>query len=293
MVLIIDHPGHPALVMYLYGLSLRKIDGNEGSLVIVAMPLSSIIQQQLTNPYCPILTLSMTAQVSGTSSEAVGEAQVCSTGSAQPESDGDVMAQLQSKRYVLLFTHPEALATKKGLTLLKFLARNKLLHGIIADEIHQGMSDHWEQFRPSMLRPVFSARVHAVPGSPVGAFTATITPMEKEKVVEMAGRRGKMLVIAQGPVNDHAKIVTLRRPTSQVPFLGRLMSDGSRQAGLLDLLRLLILDKFVAVVKGGREGWPSFKKTMIFFRSGDLMTYVNCWLISQTGYRWKKHLHIS
>ena len=279
--------------MYLYGLSLRKIAGNESSLVIVAMPLSAIIQQQLSNPYCPIITLSMTAQVSGATSEAVGEAQFCSSGSAQPENDGDLMVQLQSKLYVLLFTHPEALATRKGLTLLKFLARNKMLHGIIADEIHQGMAGHWELFRPSMLRPVFSARVHAVPVSPIGAFTATITPTEKEKVVEMAGRRGRMIVIAQGPVNDHAKIVTLRRPTSQVPFLGRVMADDSRQAGLLDLLRLLILDKFVAVVKGGQEGWSSFKKTMIFFRSGDLMTYVNCWLISQTGYRWIKHLHTS
>ena len=70
-------------------------------------------------------------------------------------------------------------------------------------EVHQGMSGHWEQFRPGMLRPVFSARVHAVPGSPVGAFSATITEAEKEKVLEMAGRKGKMLVLAQGPLSDH------------------------------------------------------------------------------------------
>ena len=100
----------------------------------------------------------------------------------------------------------------------------------------------------------------------------------------MAGRKGRMLVVAEGPVNDHAKIVTVRRPTSQVPFLGRVMSDGRRQAGLLDLLRLLVLDRFAEAVKNGPPFAP-FKKTMIFFRSGDAMTYVNWWLIDQTGYR--------
>ena len=123
------------IIMYLYGLSLRKIPGNENSLVIVAMPLSAIIQQQLSNPYCPILTLSMKAQVSGDSFEAVGEAKVSSSGSEQPESEGDAVKLLQSGRYVLLFTHPEALSTKRGFMLLKALSRSKILRGIVADEV--------------------------------------------------------------------------------------------------------------------------------------------------------------
>ena len=147
------------------------------------------------------------------------------------------------------------------------------------------MSGHWEQFRPGMLRPVFSARVHAVPGSPVGAFSATITEAEKEKVLEMAGRKGKMLVLAQGPLSDHCKIVTIRRPSSQVPFLGKVLVNGSRQPGLLDLLRLLYLDKFVDGVKDGHPISCELKKTIIFFRSGDIMTYVFSWLTSMTGYR--------
>ena len=271
--------------MYLFGLALRKITGNEGSVVVVAMPLSAIISQQLSNPFCGVLTLTMNAQISGTSCEAVGEARISTSEESQSDCEDELLRQLTSKQFVLVFTHPEALSTKKGLKLLKALSRHRLLNGLIADEIHQGLSGHWEQFRPGMLRSVFSARVHAVPGSPVAAFTATITPLEKEQVVKMAGRQGRMLVVAEGPVNDHAKIVTLRRPTSQVPFLGRLMSDGTRQAGLLDLLRLLILDRFVATVKHGRP-YPEFKKTMIFFRAGDMMTYSTAWLIAQTGYRW-------
>ena len=271
--------------MYLFGLSMRKIPGNENSLVIVAMPLTAIIQQQLANPYCPILTLSMKAQVSGDSFEAVGEANMSSSGSEQPESEGDAVSLLLSGRYVLLFTHPEALSTKRGFSLLKALKRHKMLRGIVADEVHVGMAGHWEQFRPGMLRPVFSARVHAVPGSPVGAFTATITKAEKDKVLEMAGRKGRMLVLAQGPLGDYCKIVTVRRPPSQVPFLGKVTVDGGRQPGLLDLLRLLFLDKFVEGVKDGHPISPLLKKTIIFFRSGDVMTYVFSWLTSKTGYR--------
>ena len=252
-------------------------------MVVVTMPLSSIIAQQLSNPFCKVLALSMKAQVCGTSCEAVGEARLSAEGS-QPVSEEELSSQLTSGMFVLVFTHPEALSTKKGLKILKALGRHKQLNGLIADEIHQGLSGHWEQFRPGMLRSVFSARVHAVPGSPVAAFTATLNSTEKDEVVRMAGRQGRMLVVAEGPVNDHAKIVTVRRPTSQVPFLGRVMADGTRQPGLLALLRLLILDRFVETVRGGRP-FPGFKKTMIFFRSGDSMTHVNSWLISQTGYR--------
>ena len=81
------------LVMFLFALSLRKMPGNERSVVVVTMPLSSIISQQLSNPFCNILALSMKAQVCGTSCDAVGEARLSAEGS-QPVSEEELLSQI-------------------------------------------------------------------------------------------------------------------------------------------------------------------------------------------------------
>ena len=60
--------------MYIFSLALRKMPGGEGAMVVVGMPLSNIISQQLKNSLCPILTMSMGADITGTSCEATGKA---------------------------------------------------------------------------------------------------------------------------------------------------------------------------------------------------------------------------
>ena len=135
-----------------------------------------------------------------------------------------------------------------------------------------------------IYRKVFSVRVHAKPGSPVAAFTATLTAAEKAKVVKVAGRQGRMIVIAEGPISQQGKICILRRPTSQCPFKGRTTEDGKWVPGLQQLLERLILTKFVDVVKGSssRQG---FHRTILFFRSAEHMGFVHSYLVRRTGLR--------
>ena len=141
-----------------------------------------------------------------------------------------------------------------------------MLRGLILDEAHQGLNGHWEKIRPGMLRKVFSQQVHLVPSSPIAAMTATLTEPELETVIKLAGRKKQPLVISDGPIQRNHKIVVLRRPTNQVPLQGRTdTTKGTLVPGLLQLLCLLILDKFVEVVKNG-EPFRPFKKTIIFFR---------------------------
>ena len=132
---------------------------------------------------------------------------------------------------------------------------------------------------------MFSVRVHARPGSPLAAFTATLTPEEKAKVIKVAGRQGRMIVVAEGPISQQGKICVLRRPTSQCPFKGKLMESGKFVPGLLQLLQHLILDKFVEVVNRGLPH-QDFHRTIIFFRTADHMGQVNSYLMKKTGLRW-------
>ena len=138
--------------MYLFATALRKLPGGEGGLVVVGMPLSNIISQQLENSFCPVLTLSMGAEISGTSCQATGTASLSNPKSGQKIS----MADAVSGRFFLLFTHPEAIETEEGQVLMRELSKRGLIRGVLADEVHQGLAGHWESFRPGMLRCAIS-----------------------------------------------------------------------------------------------------------------------------------------
>ena len=104
-----------------------------------------------------------------------------------------------------------------------------------------------------------------VKGSPICILTATITPEELTKVKQMIGRRKEPLLVAQGPIQSHSKISFIRRPSSEVPLLGKTRADGSFQSGDLDYLRVLVLDEFIHTVKNGLSN-SNFPKSVIFFR---------------------------
>ena len=92
-----------------------------------------------------------------------------------------------------------------------------------------------------------------------------------------------MLVVAQGPIQAHFKICTIQRPSSQVDFMGDITAQGVSRPGLLHLLKLLVLDKFLDALKAGNL--ESFPKTMIFFRGSDAMGLTNSYLMGETGKR--------
>ena len=147
----------------------------------------------------------------------------------------------------------------------------------------QGLEGHWDTIRPGMLRKVMNVRAHASAGAPLAAFTATITKEELQTVEKAAGGREPLVLVAQGPIQAHFKICAVQRPSSQVDFLGDITPQGVLRPGLLHLLRLLVLDRFLAALKAG--SLDSFPKTIVFFRGSEAMGLTNSYLIRETGER--------
>ena len=106
---------------------------------------------------------------------------------------------------------------------------------------------------------------------------------EVEVVRSLVGQKKELVVLADGPLQSNHKICLIRRPSSQVDILGEVRR-GEFQPGLLQLLRVLVLDQFVVCVRRGRP-YGAFKKCMLFFRSAEDMAQVNCWLMNETGYK--------
>ena len=270
--------------MYLFSICLRKLpDGHksapqsirEGGIVLVSMPLSMLMSAQLSNPYgCKVATLSMSAEVTGTSCQASGVAKLKCAG--EQIADDELVS---NRDYLLLFLHPEAADEERGRKLLRLLSRKGRLGGLIIDEVHLGLSNQWEVFRPGMMRKVMTVKAYLEVGAPLAGFSATLTEQELKDVITIAGRKKTMAVVASGPWQNNAKICTIKRPSSQVPVVGDFDNKGREVPGLLHLLRRLVLDRFVQAVKTG----TTFNKTMIFFKTSYQMCEINGWLITQLG----------
>ena len=277
------------------------------------MPLSLVISQQLDNAFCPVLNMSMNGHLTS-----AGEA--CSV----PVTLGEAT----SGKFLVTFLHPEATTTDSGKQFLRALAAKNMIKGLFVDEVHQvvyphvvelqvlphgvhhrihwpilhpcsgqGLSGHWESIRPGLLRNIFSVKVH-MDKAPICVLTATITSDELAQVKTMIGRRKEPLLVADGPIQSHSKICFVRRPSSDVPLLGRVKVDGSFQPGDLDYLRTIVLDEFISTVKRGPP-YDGFKNTVIFFRYGyvffgdefhhtyfrsaERMVQINCFLLNALG----------
>ena len=87
-----------------------------------------IIDDQLTNRFCPVLTMSMTGQVMG----------LDSNGQAIPLAQEEVV----SGKYLVLFCQPEGTATDQGQRILRSLALGEQIRGLFVDEVHQVFKFH-------------------------------------------------------------------------------------------------------------------------------------------------------
>ena len=273
-----------SLVFYLYSLALRKLPRGFrglqesvrlGGLVIVSMPLSMLIHAQITNPFCKVATLSMSAEVSGTAFTAVGNPNLAAGGAEVTDRE-----LANNNDYHLLFLHPESGDHDRGRHLLRSLNQKDRIAALIVDEAHLGLSNHWESFRPGMLRKVMNLKAYLVTDAPAAVFSATLTESEVKSVKTAAAR--PMVVVAVGPLLNNSKIVVLKRPASQVPMIGKDDAHGREVPGLLHLLDRLVLKRFVTAASAGPP-YVGFPKTMIFFRSMRDMIKVNGWLVSQLG----------
>ena len=135
---------------------------------------------------------------------------------------------------------------------------------ILFDKFCQGMPGHWDEIRPDLIRDILSVKVHMVRNSPICALTATMTPAELSSLIKSIGRRVPPLLVAQGPIQSNSKISFIRRPSSDVPLLGKRQADGSFKPGDLAILRVLVLDQFMDAVRRGTLS--SFPKAVVFFR---------------------------
>jgi len=259
------------MIIYLFALAQRKYEGCESSVVLVGLPLTSIMSDQLSNPLCPVAVLSMKGKIKSSGSyEAMGDANLSSS-----------LEEIIDGKFPLLFGHPESFVSDPGQTILRKLKQLKRIRGLIVDEFHQGQDGHWENFRPGMVDMILRQQVWMERGSPIGAMSATATQDEVDKMTFCMGRSKKPMLIAEGPIQRHHKIFVLRRPSSQCPMTGVTDSNGIFKSGLLTLLRILVLDKLVASI---RNKTP-FKKTIIFFRTQEQAGLVHSWLAQETGYR--------
>ena len=218
-----------------------------------------------------VATLSMSASLNGTTAE----------GGSEPISLGQLSA---NSDFNLLFGYPEAFASDAGQHLLRTLGQAGRIFGVFIDEAHLGLPGHWESFRPGLLKMMFQVKVHATFLAPLAIFSATITESERKEVLKLAGRKKPIVTLSVGPVQTNHKVCVVKRPTSQVPFLGKKDARGRQVPGLLALLRRLVLDDFVAAVRNGPPFLP-FHKCIIFFRSSEEMSFVASYLITSTGYK--------
>ena len=122
-----------SIVIYVYALCARK--RNPKAIVVVAQPLSALIAEQHQNPLkVPVLSLSMGAQLRGTSLD-------CSSPAGDLSKEVTV-AEACSGAYAVLFGHPEAFDSKPGQQILRQMAREKIISGVMLDEVHQGLEGH-------------------------------------------------------------------------------------------------------------------------------------------------------
>ena len=122
-----------SIVIYVYALCARK--RNPKAIVVVGQPLSALIAEQHHNPLkVPVLSLSMGNQLRGTALESPSPA-----GSLSKEV---TVAEACSGAYAVFFGHPEAFDSKPGQELLRKMAKEKIITGVMLDEVHQGLEGH-------------------------------------------------------------------------------------------------------------------------------------------------------
>ena len=121
--------------------------------------------------------------------------------------------------------------------------------------------------RPEMKTVTGRIRIFSNPGAPVVAMSATATDKEVQAIVTNLGLRSAPVILRASPVQDHMKFQTIRRPSNICGSEGRIDKNDKLQPGLIAILRLLYLDKFIDCVKSDRPA----KKCIIFFRNSQQM----------------------
>ena len=151
----------------------------------------------------------------------------------------------------------------QGQVLIRNLQRAGMIVLNFIDEMHQGLSNHWDEIRPEMKTVTARLRVFSLPGAPVVAMTATATHSEVSGMIENLGLRTKPVILRASPVQLHHKFILVKRPPNICDPDGRIDKSGKEWPGLIQTLDRIILAKYVDCVS---QNLP-VKKSLLFFRT--------------------------
>ena len=88
-------------------------------------------------------------------------------------------------------------------------------------------------------------RIFSEPGAPFLAMTATATPDEVDALIKDLNMRRKPVILRASPIQDHIKFVTVKRPSRACGMEGDIDKHGRSRPGLLHLLDILYLNRFI------------------------------------------------
>lgn len=126
-----------SIVIYIFALCIRKL--NPTGIVVVGQPLSSLINEQHTNPLrVPVLTMSMGGKVRGTSVDGIGMPPSLGQDSAERLSKDVSVEEACGGRFAVFCGHPESFDSKPGQEVLRRMAREGMIMSVMLDEVHQG-----------------------------------------------------------------------------------------------------------------------------------------------------------
>ena len=256
-------------VPLLSALVLRKRLNISKGVAIVTLPLTSIMNQKISNKICDVAVLSMT-----------GKLMTSLSNEEDVELSCDIQDLLNGK-YPVLMGHPESFDSSLGQHILRELQRLDRLILVCIDEFHQGGEGHWSSFRPTMMKRSTGLRLYGVQNCPSIAMTATATMKEIQEVVKALGLRVKPVLLTSSPVQSHIKFSMIRRPSNNYGLEGTVNKNGEKQPGLLDLLNRVFLSQYVQDVMSG----VAPKRAIIFCRRNGVLGALYSNLMEQTQYR--------
>ena len=248
----------------------KKLDLSKG-VAIVTLPLTSIMNQKMSNKICDVAVLSMTGKL---------------TTSLSSEEDAELSCKIDdllAGKYPVLMGHPESFDSTLGQHILRELQRLDRLILVCIDEFHQGGEGHWNSFRPTMMKRSTGLRLYGVQNCSTIAMTATATKAEIEEVVKALGHRVRPVIITSSPVMRHIKFSMIRRPSNNYGLQGTVNKNEVKNPGLLDLLDRVFLRQYVQDVMSG----VAPKKAIIFCRRNGVLGALYGLLMELTQFKFK------
>ena len=230
-------------------LGLRKVFANDKGIAVVTQPLTAIMNEKLKSTLVKTAVLSMKGILKKEGTEEVEL--------------NCLEEEVLDGKFPVVIGHPESWKSNRGQKLLMEMKKRNMILLVAVDEFHQGMTGHWDLFRPEMNSVIARLRLFRAAGAPCLATSATATSSEVSSMTSTLGLRTAPVLLHASPTQYNIKIVKLRRPPNNYGPDGYTDKDGVKVDGYLSTLQRIILAQFIKSVREGK----TVKKGIIFCRS--------------------------